>query len=58
MKDKLVGCPDCHCQHLLSDRKKAEDYSGGEFSTVCPNCGCDGFVTLHKLEKLKREFAS
>lgn len=51
MKDKLVGCLKCKSSHLLSKRVKPEHYSNGEWSSVCPKCGDDGFVSMKQFIK-------
>lgn len=54
MRKKPVFCFQCGFEHMLQDRVKAEDYSGMDYDTVCPQCGSEGVVnTLSAYLKVK-----
>lgn len=55
MKRKRVGCLQCKTAHFLDERVKPEHYSGGSWTSICPKCGCDNYVTVNKLNQYLRE---
>jgi hypothetical protein len=58
MKNKIIGCLRCGGEHWLNDRVLSDYSSGGEYTTLCPECKSVGFVSRNQLRKYVLEVAT